>query len=356
MTRNQGPNPIADLLRDARLIPSDAALFAGGRDPNDRKLGQTTQRWPLEAEALSLSSFRAALVGFRSHEGVARNGGRIGAAEGPEAIRRALYRLNATCGKTGLSLERCSLVDLGDIALEESALEEAQARLRKAVGACLLAGVLPIVLGGGHETAYGHFLGYVEADLEVSIINVDAHLDVRDEPGGRSTSGTPFRQALEHPGGTLDGRYACLGARPRANSPVYADYAKSRGAEIHWFDEVRAEGLASAVGRQLASRHKAGGVMVSLDMDAVSSAYAPGTSAASPEGFSAEEFLAAARVAGQSRATASFEISEVSPPLDRDGQTALLAALAVWHFLRARAESAPAEARGGVEGAAPATR
>jgi formiminoglutamase len=181
-------------------------------------------------------------------------------------------------------------------------------------------------------------LGYVEADRAVSIINLDAHLDVRELPEGRATSGTPFRQALEHPSGILGGRYVCLGAQPYANSPAYIDYVASKGGSIEWFEQVRAEGVEAALGHQL-GRHPEGGVMVSFDMDAVSSAFAPGASAASPEGFSAEEFLLAARKAGQSRATTSFEISEVAPALDRDNQTARLAALAVWRFLRARLQS-----------------
>src|ERR687884_322191 len=49
------------------------------------------------------------------------------------------------------------------------------------------------VLVGGHETAYGHYLGYVRAGRPVGIINLDAHLDLRPVEGGRGNSGTPFR-------------------------------------------------------------------------------------------------------------------------------------------------------------------
>ena len=58
----------------------------------------------------------------------------------------------------------------------------------------------PIIFGGGHETAYGHYLGvrkYIGEDASLGIINIDAHFDLRpyDE---QPSSGTMFKQILEH--------------------------------------------------------------------------------------------------------------------------------------------------------------
>jgi len=86
------------------------------------------------------------------------------------------------------------------------------------------------VLGGGHETAYGHFLGYVGAKKKVGTLNIDAHLDVRPCSDGLGHSGSPFRQALEHPTQPLAGdHYVCLGAQPHSVSHAHWKYVLERG-------------------------------------------------------------------------------------------------------------------------------
>ena len=123
-------------------------------------------------------------VGFPSDEGVRRNQGRIGAAGGPEALRRALGSLT----DPGVPLR-----DAGDVPVGED-LEAGQKRLGAVVAAVLATGDLPIVLGGGHEVAYGSYLGWssMAGAEHWGVVNLDAHFDLRDEPC--STSGTPFRQ------------------------------------------------------------------------------------------------------------------------------------------------------------------
>ena len=91
------------------------------------------------------------------------------------------------------------------------------------------------MLGGGHETAYGIYLGYVAAGLPVGIVNIDAHLDVRPLIDGKGHSGSPFRQAMEHPTQPLPGnRYVCLGAQPHAVSRDHWAYVHERGGLVRW--------------------------------------------------------------------------------------------------------------------------
>ena len=145
-----------------------------------------------------------------------RNGGRVGAARAPEEIRKYLFRL--TVGDAGRQVELTERppLDLGNV-LVSADLEGSQESLGLVVGEILKSGATPVVLGGGHETAYGHFLGYVNAQWPVGIINIDAHLDVRPCQDGRGHSGSPFRQAMEHPTQPLPGaRYLCVGAQPFA--------------------------------------------------------------------------------------------------------------------------------------------
>jgi formiminoglutamase len=264
---------------------------------------------------------------------VRRNGGRPGAADGPAAIRRWLYRLTPWDGLHGTDLAALGLLDAGDVR-SDGGLEDSEQAMAEVIAAILTAGAIPIVLGGGHETAYGHYLGYVHAGREAAIINIDAHLDVRPCVDGRGHSGSPFRQAQEHPTQPLRGdRYVCLGVQPHAVSRVHQAYVQERGGIIRWCGEVR-DRLAEVL-RHECARLAADGcsVYVTLDSDVASQADVPGVSAPNPLGLSGQEIAAAARAAGEYPAVNSFDVVEINPALDRDGRSARWAALVVWHFL-----------------------
>jgi formiminoglutamase len=294
-------------------------------------LGEVIENW--KGDPAALRPGRAVLVGFPQDEGVSRNHGRPGAAEAPHEIRHWLYRLTPWDGEADIDLAADPPLDLGNVRIGGS-LEEWQQALGEVVGAVLRSSAVPIVLGGGHETAYGHYLGYVAADMPVGIINVDAHLDVRPCPDGRGHSGSPFRQMLEHPTHPLpDERYVCLGAHPHAVSHFHWLYARRHGSVIRWCHELEPSLTAHLLkeGDRLAT---AGcWVYVSIDADVARMADVPGVSAPNPAGLLGWEVLAAARVAGRSAAVSSLDLVEINPRFDRDGQSARWGALVVWNFL-----------------------
>ena len=112
-----------------------------------------------------------ALIGFACDEGVRRNQGRQGAAQAPDVLRKALANMATHSGH-----ER--LVDMGSVYVEDDQLEEGQQALSDAVVTCQQAGMRTLVLGGGHETAWAHGRGILEAfpNERVAVINLDAHL------------------------------------------------------------------------------------------------------------------------------------------------------------------------------------
>jgi formiminoglutamase len=269
---------------------------------------------------------QAVLVGFPTDEGVRRNGGRPGAAHGPAEIRRWLDRLTPDArdsARFSTLLERTA--DLGDVALTGN-LDADQAALGEVVGGLLRLGRFIIVLGGGQELSFGHFLGYVSAQLRPEVLNWDAHPDVRPLRDRLAHSGSPFRQALEHPSGALR-RYTVAGLQPHSAAAAHVEYVRRRGRAI-FRDEVT-----PTVVRELYATLKAP-ALVSFDLDAVDQASAPGVSAPATGGFTAQEWLALAHGAGRNPAVRSVDIAELNPVHDRDGQTARLAALTVWHVLR----------------------
>jgi formiminoglutamase len=276
---------------------------------------------------------RAVLIGFPQDEGVRRNGGRPGAAEAPRAIRHWLYRLTPFDASNGADLGRLRLLDLGDVRTP-GGLEASQEALGEVVAAVLTAGGVPVVLGGGHETAYGHYLGYARAGWVVGVINLDAHLDVRPYAPGQGHSGSPFRQALEHPTHDLPGDlYCCLGAQPFSVSRQHLDYVHGHGGTVRWRDQVAGR-LAEELNRQC--RRVTGNgcpIYLTIDADVVRAGDVPGVSAPNPLGLDAAEVAAVCRAAGETPGLTSFDLVEINPQLDRDGQSARWAALAVWHFL-----------------------
>jgi formiminoglutamase len=284
-------------------------------------------------EPLLLSPGQPVLLGFPQDEGVRRNFGRVGSALAPREIRRWLYRLSPWDVRSGADLSQLHLVDLGDLRCDAD-LEASQAALGEIISQLLTARAVPIVLGGGHETAFGHYLGYVTAQIPVGIINLDAHLDVRPTLGGLGHSGSPFRQALEHARSPLTGdRYVCLGVQLPSAAREQVDYAKRRGVTIRWCEEVRGS-LPLDFGRErdrLACASCA--VILSLDADVVRAADVPGVSAPNVLGLSGDVVISCVRLAGESKAVASFDLVEINPTFDRDNQSVRWAAVAVWSFL-----------------------
>jgi formiminoglutamase len=273
------------------------------------------------------------LIGFPQDEGVRRNQGRPGAALAPDVIRRFFYRLTPADAERGIELDRLGLVDLGNV-LIAGGLEQSQEALAEVVATVLAGRGIPIVLGGGHETAYGSFLGYVRAGMKAALLNLDAHLDVRPTLAGLGHSGSPFRQALEHPHRPLPGgRYACLGAQPHAVSREHLDYLRQRGGVVRWAEEVR--GRLAAVFAQECERLQQPHcpIHVSLDADVVGVSEMPGVSAPNSAGLAGLELLAAAEQAGRTAGVTGLDLVEINPELDRDGQSARWGALALWRFL-----------------------
>lgn len=267
------------------------------------------------------------LVGFPSDEGVRRNGGRPGASAAPEAIREALYKLTPDASNANAFealLDRT--VDLGDLA-NTGDLESDQEALGEAIATHLSLGRFVIVLGGGHEVSYGHFLGYVNAGIDVDILNVDAHADVRPLKDGGAHSGSPFRQAIEHDSRQCR-RYTVAGLQPHSTSIVHADYVREHGGKVVWRDDLGN----AAINDLVADLREP--TLATFDIDAVEVASAPGVSAPNAGGLDARTWLRLAYAVGKSPAVASFDIAEMNPSFDIDGRTTRLAALTVWQVLR----------------------
>ena len=304
----------------AKLIPSKIDL--PDVDADDKRIGHYVSKGIPNDEQP-----KVVLIGFPSDEGVKRNGGRPGAAEAPDTIRQALYKMTPDAEKPDQFIKLIEHTnDVGDVQVTGDVAAD-QEMLAKIVAAYLEQDIVPIILGGGHETAFGHFLGYAKAELETAILNVDAHTDVRPFKGGKAHSGSSFRQAIEHESNCCE-TYLAAGLQPHAVAKSHLEYIEQNGGQYHFKDETNITTISG-----LFHAHESEHLMVTLDMDAVDQAFAPGVSAPCTNGLQPGLWLTAAYLAGRNKQVSSFDLSEVNPKFDRDGQTVKLAALTIWHFL-----------------------
>lgn len=266
------------------------------------------------------------LIGFPSDKGVQINGGRTGAAKAPELVFEQLMKLTPHAQYLSKHVSLLHKTANPQILNCSGNLEIDQPELGEKIGEVLTENQIPIIVGGGHETSYGHFLGYVKAGKEVDIINIDAHTDVRHLKQNQAHSGSPFRQALLHPSG-LCKSYNVYGLNPSSVSAEHLKFVQKHG-KAHFESDTELNGILD-----LAKMNNSGNIMVTMDMDVVSQGEAPGVSAPNASGISRNLWLSIAFEFGKLPNVTSFDLCEVNPGFDRDHQTVKLAALTIWYFL-----------------------
>ena len=273
--------------------------------------------------AAQTSEKSIAFLGYASDAGVNRNLGRIGASLGPDAIRQQLGKMpNHLTAET-------ELLDLGNLVSPDGDVEFIQEQLAVAVALIKTESVFPIILGGGHDLAYGHFNGLSKHMAEgktIGIINFDAHFDLRPNTV-ENNSGTPFYQiAVAQHNQNKSFKYLALGIRKDANTKDLYDFAEAHRAfyvqreyfSIHFLEHVQL--------RVMQFIEDVDYLYTTIDLDGFSSAFAPGVSAASPMGFAPDIVMECLKLILESGKLAGLDIVELNPNFDLDGQTAKLAA------------------------------
>ena len=303
--------------------------FFSRNDPSDTRMGDIV----LRGEKKFTNDVKIGIVGVPTDEGIKRNKGRIGAKDGPDAVREEFYKRTPFVIGKEKSPSDLTVFDFGNIKIGKT-LEETHDKLAEVIQALVTSDIVPIVLGGGHDIAFPNFIGFSKGKKNVGVINIDTHLDFR-KPIPKRNSGTSFRQMLDLQGSPLNAMNLVeVGIQSFANSADHYTELIERGATVFSLRDVRAEGITKTLdlAYELATS-SADSLYISFDLDVVHSTDAPGVSDPLPTGFTAEEFLTAALFAGKRRKTKIIDIVECNPKYDQDGRTAKLAALAMMYFL-----------------------
>ncbi|MGE3467743.1 MAG: formimidoylglutamase, partial [Pyrinomonadaceae bacterium] len=279
----------------------DPLFFESRGDVNDPRMGEVAGHHPVD-----YASAEIVILGCPQDEGVRRNGGRVGAAEGPSAIREQFYKL------TTFNMKK-RIFDLGDVRVDGS-LEETHDTHSIVVKQILKDGKRLIVLGGGNDISFADGVAMAETyGIEWWIgVNIDAHLDVRIAE--ERNSGTPYRQLLDE-GHLLPKYFYEVGYQTHLASPVYYNYIRDLGVNRISLELLRSRAeadieLKESIRQKFIGHSSSLNTFFGFDMDAVRMADAPGTSAPSPLGLRAGEFIQLVKYAASLANTKIVEFTE----------------------------------------------
>lgn len=296
--------------------------WSGRVDKGGKRFHETVKLQDATELNWQINEGEVALIGFCSDEGVARNKGRRGAAEGPAAFRSQLATL------AHHQTECPPMVDLGDIVCLEGRLEDAQKALGELIDLAFGHKLRPFVVGGGHEVAWAHYLGFKTHPKtdDLAIVNYDAHLDMRPIPTPGASSGTPFLQIAQHRqsmGFKFD--YSCLGFQAQANHQGLVETASKYDVKILSASDLMMD-TSQAIEVLKPVLESERGIYLTICLDVFSSSIACGVSAPQSLGILPHHILPSLKAIAESGQLLSFDIAELSPPLDKNNQTAHLAA------------------------------
>lgn len=274
-----------------------------------------------------------AFLSFDVDEGVRRNNGRTGAAKGPEILRKSVSSF-----AVHFENEK-RIIDAGLLTCEDKNLEKTQKALTASVNTILKSGYFPIILGGGHELAYGHFRGILnflkskQASPRIGIFNFDAHFDLRDYRFGIS-SGTGFLQIADLcKNNQVDFNYFVLGLQQANNSRKLFKTADSLNTEYIFARHTKLSEKDEILSRVQKFVDNIDFIYTTICMDVFASSVAPGVSALAINGIQPDIVFEILDLLISSGKIIGFDLAELNPEYDADDRTAKLAAAIIYEVI-----------------------
>ena len=287
-----------------------------------------------------VTDFDVAILGAPFDGGVSY---RPGARFGPSAVRQASRHLRpAYHPDVDVSPFRVlQAVDAGDVPCNPFDIDDALAQIAGHAGELVSDRRRLVTIGGDHTVALAALRAVVRSHGPVAVVHLDAHLDTWDTYfGAERTHGTVFRRAAEE-GLLLPDVSTHVGIRgPLYDAADLVDDARFGFSTVRAADMDRL-GVAEVVGRV---RERAGDspVYLSVDIDVLDPAFAPGTGTPEMGGLTSRELLALLRALPGDQLVAA-DVVEVSPPYDHAEVTSLAAATVIYDVI---AVMAAAQLRG----------
>jgi agmatinase len=274
--------------------------------------------------------------------------GQRGAAFGPRYIRgdeRILPHMPLLLQNPDTRVkpfEVLKVVDYGDAAVDAFSIEASVEPIRELVKEIAEAGAIPFVLGGDHSILWPNAwaLADVYGPGNVGVIHLDTHPDCSNQMLGHAiTHGTPIRRLIED--GKIPAKnFVQIGLHSFSGpGDELLSWMRKQGMRSHFMAEINRIGMTAVLDQAIAEalegpKH----IYISLDIDVLDPAYAPGTGTPEPGGLTPRELLPAIRRLCHETPVVGFEVVEVAPHLDPGYTTAMNARRAILEALSGLAQ------------------
>ena len=319
--------PVPRIITGATIGPVDATQVP-------RYAGEGTfARLPRLDQAELGGQADVAIVGIPFDSGVSY---RPGARFGPAHIRESSRLLRPYNPELKVPVFAGQQVaDAGDIAVNPFSIDEAIAAVERGARVLLERAPFVLTLGGDHTVALPLLRAVSAVHGPVAVVHFDAHLDTWDTYFGAAyTHGTPFRRAAEE---NLLDQTGCLHAGIRG--PLYSSADLTEDADLGFqvvsapeMESLHVSGLIERIAARVGDRP----VYVSVDIDVLDPAHAPGTGTPEAGGLTSRELLATLRSFSQLNLVGA-DIVEVAPAYDHAQLTGIAAAHVAYELLSALA-------------------
>jgi len=256
----------------------------------------------------------------------------------PGVVRAALPRFAPWDADSGVDLAAWCVPDLGDAGAVRMAWAEAFEAITTLAGRALDACPFTIGLGGDHSVTWPIATAAAARCTRLGIVQLDVHHDVRSPERGPS-NGTPIRGLIEA-GAVRAADVVQLGIHPWGNRRELTAWCEKHGVRRMGLEEVSALGPMAAAGEALALLPECDAIWLTVDIDVLDRAFAPGTVAALPGGLTPAVLAALVREICADPRVRGLDVVEFDPTRDVSSITAYNAAHVVMQGLAAAAERA----------------
>jgi agmatinase len=256
---------------------------------------------------------------------------RSGTRFGPRAVREQSVLIRPWNPVLKLNpFAKYRIADYGDFSVNPLSIEDTFRRVEYQMKPLLGASVRCAGVGGDHSLSLPLLRAVARKFGPVAVIQFDAHNDLWDEYfGSKLSHGTPFRRAIEE-GLIREESFLQVGLRGQVYGEGDFDFARKNKIEMVTAEEFHAGGMKTVREKLMAFHGKP--VYVTLDIDCVDPAFAPGTGTPQVGGFTSAQMLELLR-ALRGLKIVGCDLVEVSPPYDNGAITSLLAANLLYELL-----------------------
>jgi agmatinase len=264
---------------------------------------------PLTQDPALLPGFDVAIVGAPTDDLVSD---RPGARFGPRAIRAASCPPGPHLESKVDAFAELRIVDYGDAPVLPADPARTHAAIESTVGEVVAAGLIPIVLGGDHSIAEPDVRACARPHGSVGLVHLDTHTDTGTQVFGVELShGTPMYRLVQE--GVVDPkRYVQIGLRGYWPGGQEFAWQAEQGITSFFMHDVRELGIAAVVERTIQLVGD-GPVFLSVDVDVLDPAFAPGTGTPEPGGMTSAELLGAVREVARRLELVGADVVEVIP-------------------------------------------